>query len=110
MTPVKEEPGREAVLSDHLNGTLGETTLESYGLPRRLPAAERSVAIGEVARLEDRLLDGAGHLRQELSDEQAGALLEEINALRCRLGWLKRPPPAHRAGSRRTGRLTMSYQ
>jgi hypothetical protein len=65
-----------------------ETELESFGVARRLPLAQRSVTAGKVAILEGRLFDRKGDPRPGLSDQAATALLGEINDLRHQLGWL----------------------
>jgi hypothetical protein len=67
---------------------LAETELESFGVARRLPLAQRSVTAGKVAILEGRLFDLEGHPRRGLSDQAATTLLGEINDLRHHLGWL----------------------
>ena len=67
---------------------LVETELESFGVARRLPLAQRSVTAGKVAILEGRLFDRKGHPRPGLSDQAATTLLGEINDLRHHLGWL----------------------
>jgi hypothetical protein len=67
---------------------LVETELESFGVARRLPLAQRSVTAGKVAILEGRLFDRQGHPRPGLSDQAATTLLGEINDLRHHLGWL----------------------
>jgi hypothetical protein len=67
---------------------ISEGELESYGLSRRPPLAQRSVMATRVASLEGRLFDGEGQVRQGLSDAEVGALLGEINDLRLDLGWL----------------------
>lgn len=61
---------------------------ESYGMPRRLPLAQRTSLAGKVALLEGRLFDVDGHLRPGLSHELASTRLAEINDLRHDLGWL----------------------
>ncbi len=70
-------------------GIAGRTGMESYGLPSRLPLAERRIAAQRVVQMEGRLFDGEGHQRSSLSEEAAGALLSEINDLRRDLGWLR---------------------
>jgi hypothetical protein len=62
--------------------------LQSFGVRRRLPLAQRSAVAGKVAILEGRLFDRDGHRRPALSDEAAVNLLGEINDLRHNLGWL----------------------
>jgi hypothetical protein len=62
--------------------------LASFGVPRRLPLAERTVKAGKVAILEGRLFDIEGHSRPGLSDQVAATLLRDINDLRHALGWL----------------------
>jgi hypothetical protein len=62
--------------------------LASFGVPRRLPLAERTVMAGKVTILEGRLFDVDGHPRPGLSDQMATTLLGEINDLRHDLGWL----------------------
>jgi hypothetical protein len=64
------------------------TGSDSYGLPPRLPLAQRSVLAGKVAQLEGRLFDEEGRRRHHLSEETASAVLAEINDLRHDLGWL----------------------
>jgi hypothetical protein len=63
--------------------------LESYGLSRRPPLAQRSVKVGKVAFLEGRLFGEDGCLRRGLTDELVAMLLGEINELRHDLGWLR---------------------
>ena len=67
---------------------LVETELESFGVARRLPLAQRSLTVGKVAVLEGRLFDRQGHPRSRLSDHAATTLLGQINDLRRQLGWL----------------------
>ena len=67
---------------------LVETELESFGVARRLPLAQRSVTAGKVVALEGLLFDLEGHPRPGLSDQAATTLLGEINDLRHHLGWL----------------------
>jgi hypothetical protein len=62
--------------------------VESFGIARRLPIAQRSIKAGKVAILERRLFDMEGPARPELSDEVTATLLGEINDLRRDLGWL----------------------
>ena len=69
-------------------GTVGRTGLESFGVTRRLPLAQRSALAGKVALLEGRLFDEEGHRRRDLSEDRAGSLLDQINDLRHHLGWL----------------------
>ena len=69
--------------------TASRTELESYGIPRRLPLAQRSCLARRVALLEGRLFEDEGHLRQGVSDEVARTRLGEINDLRRDLGWLR---------------------
>ena len=69
--------------------TVSSTELESYGIPRRLPLAQRSGMANQVALLEGRLFDDQGRLRPGLSDEVATTRLGKINDLRRDLGWLK---------------------
>jgi hypothetical protein len=64
------------------------TQAESYGLPPRLPLAQRSVMAERVAFLETLLFDGDCHLRRGLDDERAARLLSQINNVRHDLGWL----------------------
>ena len=64
-------------------------TLESYGLPRRLPLAQRVVISRRVTVLEGRLFDDDDHLRRNLDGELIDTLLGEINELRHDLGWLR---------------------
>ena len=68
--------------------TVRPTELESYGIPRRLPLAQRSGMARKVELLEGRLFNDEGHLRLGLSDEVATARLGKINDLRRDLGWL----------------------
>ena len=70
------------------SNTTSRTEVESYGLPPRLPLAQRSATVGKVASLEGRLFDGEGHVRQSLRHELADTLLSEINDLRHDLDWL----------------------
>jgi hypothetical protein len=78
-----------AELSRQASGGFASTTASAgYGLARRLPLAQRSILASKVARLEGRLFDEDGRLRQDLGDEVAGTLLGEINELRHDLGWL----------------------
>jgi hypothetical protein len=62
--------------------------MESFGVARRLPLAQRSLTAGKVAVLEGRLFDLEGHPRPGLSNQLATTLLCEINDLRHHLGWL----------------------
>ena len=71
--------------SDQAKSRVGE---ESYGVPRRLPLAQRSAKAGRVTSLEGRLFDHDGHLRQGLDAQLVGGLLTQINELRHDLGWL----------------------
>jgi hypothetical protein len=64
------------------------TELERGKVPLRLPLAQRSRTATKVARLEGRLFDDEGHLRQGLSDKAVNRRLGEINDLRRDLGWL----------------------
>ena len=75
---------------------LVETELESFGVARRLPLAQRSVTAGKVAALEGHLFDLEGHPRPGLSDQAATTLLGEINDLRHHLGWLALDLSHHR--------------
>ena len=75
--------------------SLGESDLaksqageESYGVPRRLPLAQRSAMAGKVTALEGRLFDHDGHVRRGLDAEMVDGLLTQINELRHDLGWL----------------------
>jgi hypothetical protein len=70
------------------DGAATRNDFESYGMPRRLPLAQRSSMARKVALLEGRLFDDQGHLRQGLSDQVASTRLGEINDLRHDLGWL----------------------
>jgi hypothetical protein len=69
--------------------TVSPTEFEGYGIPRRLPLAQRSGMANRVALLEGRLFDDQGHLRPGLSDEVATTRLSKINDLRRDLGWLR---------------------
>ena len=73
---------------DSRRSTPGRGELESYGLSRRPPLAQRSVKVGKVAFLEGRLFGEDGCLRRGLTDELVAMLLGEINELRHDLGWL----------------------
>jgi hypothetical protein len=64
------------------------TEFETYGIPRRLPLAQRSCLARRVALLEGRLFDDEGHLRPGMSDEVLRMRLSDINDLRRDLGWL----------------------
>jgi hypothetical protein len=61
---------------------------QSYGMPRRLPLAQRSVMAGKVSSLEGHLFDHDGHVRRGLDAELVDSLLFQINELRHNLGWL----------------------
>jgi hypothetical protein len=54
----------------------------------RLPLAERIAAVNQLHCLEGQLFDGENHIRQGLRGEQANELLEVVNSVRHRLGWL----------------------
>ncbi len=68
--------------------TASRTESANYGIPPRLPLAQRSGLATRVALLEGRVFDEDGHLRQGLSDEAVRTWLGEINDLRRDLGWL----------------------
>jgi hypothetical protein len=69
-----------------------------------LSRADRVAFISRLSHLESVLFDGDGHARRRLSPERATALLDAINTLRRRLGWLSLDMehhqcwPAHVAG------------
>jgi hypothetical protein len=63
--------------------------MESYDMPRRLPLAKRSALIQKLALLEGRLFDKEDRVHRDVSEEVAGARLNEINGLRHDLGWLQ---------------------
>ena len=88
-TSSNQSGAAAAHISGHAgSSTVGRIELESFGVARRLPLAQRSLIAGKVAMLEGRLYDGEGHQRPGLSDEMATTLLGEINDLRRHLGWL----------------------
>ena len=92
-TPDATSSNQSGAAAAHISGhagssTVGRIELESFGVARRLPLAQRSLIAGKVAMLEGRLYDGEGHQRPGLSDEMATNLLGEINGLRHDLGWL----------------------
>jgi hypothetical protein len=86
-TPDQAGPAAPGLSRLGIDSTAKRTEVESYGMPRRLPLAQRSLMARKVAVLEGRLFDDEGHLRQGLSDEVSTRLIE-INALRRDLGWL----------------------
>ena len=94
-TPNQGAQTPAAVRSCHARSS--RTEVESYGLPPRLPLAQRSATVGKVASLEGRLFDGEGPVRQSLRHELADTLLSEINDLRHDLGWLSLDLHHHQA-------------
>jgi hypothetical protein len=54
----------------------------------RLSPAKKNATINRVNLLESELFDNQGHLQREISQERAIELLDKINALRYKLGWL----------------------
>ena len=87
-TPDQAGPAAAGLSRLGIDSTAKRTEVESYGIARRLPLAQRSLTARKVALLEGRLFDDAGHLRQGLSDEVTSTRLVEINDLRRDLGWL----------------------
>ena len=84
-------PSRAPLSFDsHEEGDQAKTQVgeESYGIPRRLPLAQRSAMAGRVTSLEGRLFDHDGHVRRGLDAELVDGLLTQINELRRDLGWL----------------------
>jgi hypothetical protein len=57
--------------------------------PVRLTGQEKTTAVTRVRWLEQRLFDGDGHVRRQVSREQAQAIVDELNQLRAILGWLE---------------------
>ena len=88
--PAHSQPERVLAIQPHPDRDKPTNLpgLESYGLPGRLPLAQRSFIAGRVTVLEGRLFDDDDHLRQNLDREQVDVLLSEINDLRLALGWL----------------------
>jgi hypothetical protein len=57
--------------------------------PVRLTGPQKTTAVTRVRWLEQRLFDGEGHVRRQVSREQAQAIVDELNQLRSTLGWLE---------------------
>jgi hypothetical protein len=57
--------------------------------PAPLSNQEKTAAVTRVRWLEQQLFDGDGQVRRRVSQEQAQAIVGELNQLRATLGWLE---------------------
>jgi hypothetical protein len=54
----------------------------------RLPLTERNALVNRLNGLEGQLFDSEKHIRRGVGPKRANELLERVNSLRHRLGWL----------------------
>ncbi len=86
LTGVRTPPASWAPAGE---GSRAAGSFDYLRHPVRLTSQEKTTAVTTVRWLEQRLFDGDGHVRRQVSREQAQAIVDELNLLRATLGWLE---------------------